>query len=247
MRHSHTIIAALLCAAAGAAQAQADPGAAGKRIAAGGTPNGVAACASCHGAQGEGVAASGFPRIAGQGHAYLARQLAAYADGSRGNPIMTPIAKALSKQEIAAVAAYYEGLAPPSAPAGGAPPPGGRQRALTLANVGDESIGVQGCANCHGPGGVGEPPNYPYLAGQHQAYLAATLAEWKNGTRNTDPSRQMNTIAKRLSNDDIAALSAYYAAQPAPPSASQRINLPAAPGGKPGASGTAPQGSPTRR
>jgi cytochrome c553 len=245
MRHSNPIIAGLLLCA-GAVQAQAPSqseasAAAGRQIAVGGAPNGVAACASCHGAQGEGIAASGFPRIAGQSHAYLARQLTSYADGSRKNPIMTPIAKALSAQQIAAVSVYYETLSAPS-PGAPVPPAAGaaRKRAEMLANVGDESIGVQGCANCHGPGGIGEPPNYPYLASQHQGYLVAALSEWKSGARNTDPSRQMTLIGKRLSDADIAAVSAYYAAQPAPPPASQRMNVPAASASRPAAPGGGP-------
>ncbi|WP_242489804.1 c-type cytochrome [Noviherbaspirillum cavernae] len=211
---------AVLCAPALWAQtpppAAPAGGNAGMQIANSGAPNGVAACASCHGAQGEGNAAANFPRIAGQSQTYLARQIKSYADGRRDNAVMAPIAKALDEQQINAVAAYYAGLQPPSTPAPAPVPKRGQQ----LATVGDDKIGVQGCVNCHGPGGTGEPPGYPYLAGQHHGYLVASLTAWKNGTRSTDPSQQMNIIAKRLSDSDIAALAAYYAAQPAPGSAS---------------------------
>jgi hypothetical protein len=63
--------------------------------------------------------------------------------------------------------------------------------------------------------------------------LTAALGEWKNGTRKTDPSQQMNMIAKRLSDADIAAVAAYYSAQPAPPPAAQRTNIPARPSSQP--------------
>jgi cytochrome c553 len=187
------------------------------------------------------MAASNFPRIAGQASLYLARQLSAYANGNRNNPVMTPIAKGLTPQQIEAVSAYYASLAapspkPPSKAAAGVP-----KRGQLLAEIGDEKIGVQGCANCHGPGGIGEPPSYPYLAGQHPGYLVTTFGEWKSGARKTDPSQQMPMIAKRLSDEDVKAVSAYYAAQPAPPPATQRANIAAGTTARPAA--PAPQTS----
>jgi cytochrome c553 len=228
MKHSIFILASVPVALAilAPAQAQTQP-APGQQIATSGTP-GVAACASCHGARGEGNPASNFPRIAGQGDGYLAKQLIAYADGSRVNPIMTPIAKAMNRQQIDAVALYYAALEAPSPSTAAAKAQDKMQaRGRTLANIGDESIGVQSCANCHGPGGIGEPPNYPYLASQYSGYLTTTLGEFKNGTRKTDSSQVMNVLAKRLSDDDVRAVSAYYAAQPAPPPAAKRGNIPA--------------------
>jgi cytochrome c553 len=254
MNHSTSLIATLsvmALAAVAAAQVQTTaPGGndagAGKQIAASGAPNGVAPCMSCHGAQGEGNAASNFPRIAGQPQAYLARQLRSYANGSRDNAVMGPIAKGLTPQQIDAVSAYYAALAAPS-PKKPAPQAAdkNRKRGEALASMGDEKIGVQGCANCHGPGGVGEPPNYPYLASQHMGYLNAALVEWKSGARKTDPSQQMNLIAKRLSDDDIAAVSSYYATQPAPPPAALRMNVPAGSAARPAAPGGGPSGQPS--
>lgn len=215
------------------AQDTAGNGKPGMQIANNGAPNGVAACASCHGAKGEGNA--GFPRIAGQPQRYLARQLAAYANGSRANPVMAPIAKALTLSQIEAVTAYYAGLAAPSSTPAPQAQTQSQKRGQELALVGDEKLGVQGCANCHGPGGTGEPPSFPYLAGQHSAYLTTALSEWKSGARNTDPSMQMSMLAKRLSDNDIAALAMYYAAQPAPPPEAQRANVPMGSAARPAA------------
>jgi cytochrome c553 len=188
--------------------------------------NDSATCAGCHGQHGEGHAQNNFPRIAGQPQAYLEKQLSSYANGSRPNQIMTPIAKQLSPQQMTALSSYYAALAaptgkPPSPAAGQA-----RMRGETLAKVGDEKLGVQACANCHGPDGIGEPPTYPYLAGQHNQYLRTALGEWKSNTRNTDPSQQMNTIARRLDDSDIDALSSYFASLRAPPSEPHRNNTP---------------------
>src|SRR5205823_4347642 len=60
---------------------------AGRQIAAQGAP-GAAACSSCHGANGEGSPAAGFPRLAGQGRIYIEHQLNSYADGTRAHPVM---------------------------------------------------------------------------------------------------------------------------------------------------------------
>lgn len=241
-----SLCAAALCVAnllpvASNAFAQAGGGHAGAQIANSGAGNGVAACAGCHGAKGEGNAAANFPRLAGQPQAYLARQLAAYANGSRNNPVMMPIAKGLSQQQIAEVSAYYAGLSAPSAQPASAPAPQVMKRGEALATVGDDKIAVQACANCHGPGGAGEPPVYPYLGGQHASYLAAALGEWKSGARNTDPSMQMSMIAKRLSDADMSALAAYYAAQPAPAPATERGLMPMGSAARPAAPGSSRQ------
>jgi cytochrome c553 len=204
----------------------------GGRIAAQGVPDkGVAACASCHGQRGEGMAASAFPRLAGQSAAYLAHQIESFANDTRANPIMSPIAKAMTREQNLATAAYYASLnAGTSASAQNqAPSAAGKAdtgRGQRLASAGDDAAQVQACANCHGPGGTGEAPAYPYLAGQHASYLANALNEWKTGSRKNDVSGQMQGIASRLADADIAALAAYYAGQPVP--APRRAAPPAA-------------------
>ncbi|MES2353623.1 MAG: c-type cytochrome [Pseudomonadota bacterium] len=199
----------------------------GAQIATRGGANGVAACASCHGAQGEGNAAAGFPRLAGQSEDYLARQMKNFTNGSRNNAVMSPIAKALTLQQTNAVSAYYGSLSAPFPTPSQLADAKVLQRGRQLATVGDNGKRIQGCANCHGPGGIGKPPTFPYLAGQHAAYLKAALAEWKNNVRTTDPSRQMNIIASLLNNEDTNAVTAYYAAQAAPQPDVQRANVPA--------------------
>jgi cytochrome c553 len=214
---------------AAAAPAQGQPNLqAGQQLATSGTSNGVMACVSCHGAQGEGNAAGGVPRIAGQSAAYLGKQLGAYANGARVNPVMEPVAKAMSAEQIRDVSAYYASLgdAPAAPPADARPAAAGPDRGRTLSAIGDNARGVQACANCHGPGGVGNPPAYPYLAGQHASYLKAAMAEWKNGARKTDSSGQMTHVAQALADADVTALSAYFSAQPAPPSAAKWVNIP---------------------
>lgn len=190
--------------------ANADVGA-GRSIAAQGAP-GAAACASCHGPNGEGNAQSGFPRLAGLGRIYIEHQLNSYADGTRANPVMTPIAGALSAQQRTQVAAYFASLgaaSPENANAAAANAP-------LLVVRGDDRRGIQACANCHGPQGIGDAAANPYLAGQGEQYLANALAEWKNGTRHNDPSGQMPAIAKALTDAEAKAIVTYYASLPPP-------------------------------
>jgi cytochrome c553 len=83
----------------------------GKKIYRGGiAATGVAACASCHGANGNGIPAQ-FPRIAGQHQDYTVAQLQAFKGGARKNSVqMTTLAKRMSDDEMKAVADYIAGL-----------------------------------------------------------------------------------------------------------------------------------------
>ena len=204
---------ASLVALVGAALAQpasAQPGAAtaGRQIAAQGTAAGVPACASCHGARGEGAAA--FPRLAGTGQAYLREQLDAFADGSRKSAVMQPFAQKLSVQARAAGAAYYSGRPPPGAaqdPAAVAP----GDRGAWLATRGHWREQVPACAQCHGPGGSGVGASFPPLAGLPAPYILAQLQAFKDGTRPAGPGGLMQAVARRLGQADMEAVSSYYA------------------------------------
>ncbi len=176
----------------------------------------VQACMPCHGARGEGKPDAGFPRIAGQSSYYLARQLDSYAAGTRRDPTMEPIAKGLSRELRASVAAYYAMVDAPSTTSASAFTARWAERGRVLATSGSLERGVQACINCHGPGGVGQPPTAPYLAGLDDGYIRATLNAWKAGTRTNDAGQQMAVIAKALSEDDVAAVARYYA-NAAPP------------------------------
>lgn len=83
----------------------------GKKIYRGGIAGtGVAACASCHGANGNGIPAQ-FPRLAGQHQDYTVAQLQAFKSGARKNSVqMTTLAKRMSDDEMKAVADYIAGL-----------------------------------------------------------------------------------------------------------------------------------------
>lgn len=183
-------------------------------IASAGNGNGAAPCASCHGADGGGQAAAGFPRLAGLNAAYLKRQLDDMANGARKSAVMTPMASALSEEERAALAAYYGKMPiPPSASKPAAPTDNTRGKQLALRGRWDKQ--VPGCVQCHGPHGVGVGEHFPPLAGQPALYLANQLHQWQQGSRRNDPLDLMKHVAAALDEDDIQAVSAWFAAQPA--------------------------------
>ena len=66
------------------------------------------------------------------------------------------------------------------------------------------------CMGCHGPDGNSTNPIWPKLAGQHAAYLAKALKDFKSGARK-NPS--MNAMVAQLTHADIENIAAYYASQ----------------------------------
>lgn len=77
-----------------------------------GTPEKVATCAACHGADGKAPAPI-YPHLAGQYSNYLEQALREYRSGVRKNLIMGPQAKALTDAEIRELAAYFAALPGP--------------------------------------------------------------------------------------------------------------------------------------
>jgi cytochrome c553 len=68
-----------------------------------------AVCAACHGANG--ISNNDlWPNLAGQKEGYLALQLKAFREGTRKNPLMSPMAANLSDADIADLAAYFSSL-----------------------------------------------------------------------------------------------------------------------------------------
>ncbi len=181
------------------------------------------ACQTCHGPAGEGIAQAGFPRLAGLGAPYLRRQLDAFADGTRVNASMMPIAKALSVADRAAVSEYYSALtAPATLPAPlPAPPASGPTTSAaalvgaTLATRGRWADKLPACEQCHGPGGRGVGPDFPALTGQGATYLANQLTAWKTGARPPGPMGLMAVVANKLTDAEVRAVADHYASLPA--------------------------------
>lgn len=169
------------------------------------------ACVQCHGMDGEGDLSGAIPRLDLQNPWYLYKSLHDYASGIRYNNIMTPVAQQLDDRAMQRVAAYYASL--PALPIEARQPEDLSllQRGGAISAVGVPERGVAACQNCHGEAGRGRPPIYPVLAGQYAPYLQLQLQRWQQGIRGGDPLNVMRQIALQMSDEEIRAVSAYFA------------------------------------
>jgi cytochrome c553 len=173
-------------------------------------PEAVSACARCHGGEGEMPMSNLVPVLNAQPSDYLFAALKAYAEGKRRSGIMQPLAADLRDEDMRNLADYFAGLPLPQKeprPADSALIESGRK----LAQEGSPEAGIPPCAACHGnPGGAA-----PRLAGQHTAYMAGQLRLWRAGhIPATAGAALMAPVARRLSDDQITALSAYFSSVP---------------------------------
>lgn len=181
---------------------------AGAKIATQGGSQGAAACVSCHGSQGEGSAS--FPPLAGQPAGYLQRQLEAMTNNQRKAPVMAPVAKALTPQEKADVAAYYASLPLPFKPKQGALPTAKSSDGAWLVERGRWADGIPACAKCHGPGGAGVGQDFPAIGHLSATYMQSQVDAWKSQGRDAGPLSLMGSIAQKLTTKDIEDVAAYY-------------------------------------
>lgn len=162
-------------------------------------------CAGCHGEDGNGSVPI-FPKLAAQKSSYLTKQLNDFKSGKRPEPTMSAMAAAMSEEDMADLSAYYTEqklTASHAAP---------NERGKTLFLAGNPDVGLPACTGCHGPEARGnEPAAFPALRGQNAAYLAKTLHDFKTQSRYNDRNEMMRSIAGRLGDDDIAAVSDYLA------------------------------------
>lgn len=63
-------------------------------------------CLGCHGPRGVSNVKS-YPSLAGKPQEHLARELMAFRDGTRENPLMSSVVKSLSDRDIQALSLYY--------------------------------------------------------------------------------------------------------------------------------------------
>ena len=156
-------------------------------------------CSACH-------SENGIPRdkatpvIAGQHQGYLYLQLRDYKLGTRANEVMAPIAQALERDEMMALAEYFSKQRWPNLRQ---PPASAEETAIALrANA---SIG---CTGCH----LGEyqgDGTQPRIAGQGKEYMAQTMLDFRTRARANNPG--MTDLMRATSEAEIAAMAAYLA------------------------------------
>lgn len=214
------LTACVVLAAAGASTAGAAPAsdAIAKR---------VAPCMACHGKEGRAASDGYYPRIAGKPAGYLYNQLLNFREGRREQyPLMTYLVQHLSDDYLKEMATYFAGQHPPYPP----PQPATvsasvLERGRLLAGNGDASRNIPACMACHGKALTGVAPALPGLLGLPRDYLNAQFGAWREGARRAAAPDCMGEIAKRLTIEDISAVSAWLAAQPVPSNAAPAAAL----------------------
>ncbi len=174
-------------------------------------------CAACHGADGN-SAAPNFPKLAGLGDKYIAKQLRDVRDGARTIPEMTGMMTGLTDEQIADIAAVYGSNTMQLAGAKEGTVKlnnGSEVSSLTLGEriyrAGNKETGTPACTGCHSPAGLGNAPaGYPRLGGQHAAYIAKQLKDFRSGERGNDgEAMTMRMVAEQLSDAEIEALANF--------------------------------------
>lgn len=212
---------------------------AGKTLAAKGR-EGIPACSSCHGTNGEGNLQSGFPRLAGINANHLLKQLQDFArDLPPSGVAIEPVARDYSKtpRVYSNKTIFTPGIRHDAIMSGVAKQLSDADkrnlaayyaslaftanpikaefetldRGQDLAIRGKAEYGLPACVSCHAPDGEGFGADFPPLAGQPPQYLIEQINRWQRGERDNDPMGLMKAIADQLTDADKLNVAAYYA------------------------------------
>jgi cytochrome c553 len=156
-------------------------------------------CAACHGPDGNSPNPA-FPILAGQTWRYIYIQLKDFKEGRRTDPVMSPMAANLSRDEMIALGNLFaaQKARPIAFKADGA-------RAAAGKKTSDAVL----CPMCHLGGFVGQN-EIPRVAGQYPEYVRKQLQDFKARKRTNDAGN-MTSVAGTLSDDDIENLAQYIA------------------------------------
>jgi cytochrome c553 len=177
----------------------------------------VSPCTQCHGREGRAAADGYHPRIAGKPAGYLFHQLLNFRDGRRHYGPMVQMTTLLPDAYLLEMAEHFAALDLPYPPPPRTPTePALLVRGEQLALRGDAAHQLPACTTCHGPALTGVLPATPGLLGLPRDYLAGQLGAWVTGQRRAHAPDCMAEVARRLQGQDVAAVSAWLAAQPVP-------------------------------
>ena len=156
-------------------------------------------CFACHGPDGN-SAQGQYPILAGQSWRYVYIQLKDFKEGRRADPLMTPMAANLSRDDMIALGNFFaaQKAKPIGFKADGARVEAGKK-------ISDAVL----CPMCHLGGFVGQN-EIPRVAGQWPEYVKKQLHDFKARKRTNDGGN-MTSVAGTLSDDDIESLAQYIA------------------------------------
>lgn len=156
-------------------------------------------CFACHGPNGNSPSPE-TPILAGQSWRYIYIQLKDFKEGRRSDPVMSPMAADLSRDDMIALGNFFaaQKALPINFKADGAKVEAGRK-------VSDAVL----CPMCHLGGFVGQN-EIPKVAGQYPQYIKKQLQDFK-ARRRTNDAGNMTSVAGTLSDEDIENLTQYIA------------------------------------
>ena len=154
-------------------------------------------CAACHGIDGNSTLVQN-PILAAQTARYIYMQLRDFKRGRREDPLMSPMAANLSKEDMLDLAAYYS-----------------KQKFNGQNSRGDPAVVTRGksvadaalCTICH-LGGFSGQNEIPRTAGQHYEYNLKQLKDFKE-RRRTNDAGNMTAVVRTISDEDLEAVAAY--------------------------------------
>jgi cytochrome c553 len=157
----------------------------------------AAVCAACHGADGNSSNPL-WPKLAGQTARYLYLQLRDFKEGRRKDPLMSPMAANLSREDMLDLADYFSSQteAPSAYNVNGAKVAEGKK-------IADNAL----CPMCH-LGGFSGQNEIPVVAGQHYEYIVKQLKDFRARSRTNDAG-SMTAYTQGLSDEQIYALAQY--------------------------------------
>lgn len=164
-------------------------------------------CFLCHGATGE-SSSEVFPRLAGQHHAYIAKQLENFKSGARKSTAMRDMVTKLTPDEMLAVGKFYEKQNVPTEEAKDA---GLASVGKYVFHNGNKFSGVPACASCHGAEAKGTV-SLPRLAGQYASYTETQLKQFNTRERTND-NAVMHSIVVKMTPLEMAAVAEYLSSK----------------------------------
>jgi cytochrome c553 len=162
-------------------------------------PAKAALCGTCHGPDGNSKDPQ-FPILAGQTWRYIYIELKDFKEGRRKDPVMSPMAADLTRDEMIELGNFY---------AAQKPTPNGFKADSAKVTAGMKKSDEVLCPMCHLGAFIGQN-EIPRVAGQHYAYIVKQLKDFKAKTRTNDAGN-MTSVAGTLSDKDIDDLAHYIA------------------------------------
>lgn len=160
-------------------------------------------CFLCHGAAGD-SSSEVFPRLAGQHHEYIAKQLENFKTGARKSTAMRDMVAKLTPDEMLAVGKFFEKQSLPTE----APKDEGLAAVgKYVFHNGNKFSGVPACASCHGAEAKGTV-SLPRLAGQYAIYTETQLKQFTTRERTND-NAVMHSIVVKMTPLEMAAVAEY--------------------------------------